>query len=470
MASSCPESSIRFVDSQLIPSIVYERMNSTPIVTAASSRAATPSILGITPGTHQDNKHKYSRILSTPTPLCTTELPLPQKPTVRLSSNLHRGVNICCNAPTKGVGVRVERWTPQCAALSCERTNNRNAQCDGFMDYSGRGESFETHQPDLFSGVMVIRSNTLATISRQTEASYQHESSSRNACLNRHHRRCVSEPFASGLRAFSPKPDNRLAQQDAAISAETEILKQSQLMAYKHQKKRDFRYALKCRLLESAYCQKEAFKKVLENTNAEAIEKHAGYLGHSRIEKRQELKQMQNNLPRTLSNESLAIKDLPVTRSYTVYPQEKFHFHQQHFHSKDLDRFSDILPKSRNDKDLEKELRLGYRTGHLDEIKRKHFGKVYEATRKHYMDLERKKCLDALQIKQAKQKTAGDKCKKTPTSQERDPTKDLKQLEGSSNKKINSTKQAGFMRSKTAKSTIQGPSSTKQYIPERYTK
>lgn len=83
----------------------------------------------------------------------------------------------------------------------------------------------------------------------------------------------------------------------------------------------------------------------------------------------------------SLSNEYLKMDDFPETRTYSVYPNEKYDLNHQYFPTENQAPIT-------HTKDLEKELRLCYRAGHLDEIKRKQFGKIYSLTRKHYMNLE----------------------------------------------------------------------------------
>ncbi|KAJ3286823.1 hypothetical protein HK104_008865 [Borealophlyctis nickersoniae] len=79
-----------------------------------------------------------------------------------------------------------------------------------------------------------------------------------------------------------------------------------------------------------------------------------------------------------------------ATGPYTIHPEEPYHFHARHFSSKD------DLPLAPSEKPLnerderEKLLRMFYRAGEVDEIKRKQFGKVYLAKRKQFAEEERK--------------------------------------------------------------------------------
>lgn len=66
-----------------------------------------------------------------------------------------------------------------------------------------------------------------------------------------------------------------------------------------------------------------------------------------------------------------------------IYPSEQFIVTHKYFQPAP----NCIAPVTVK-QDREKELRMLYRAGHLDELKRKLFAKVYSQTRKHYMDLE----------------------------------------------------------------------------------
>lgn len=122
---------------------------------------------------------------------------------------------------------------------------------------------------------------------------------------------------------------------------------------------------------------------------AESIQQHAGYLKPPRIQNRRAEKHVHESfLRKTLSDDDVRLQDLPEKRSYLLYPEEKYHFHKQHF----IQESSECLPEEKlpsKEEELEKELRLCYRAGHLDEMKRRIQGRVYAATKHHYMDLER---------------------------------------------------------------------------------
>jgi hypothetical protein len=105
--------------------------------------------------------------------------------------------------------------------------------------------------------------------------------------------------------------------------------------------------------------------------------------GKTHREQQQEIVDRQATwLPKALSIEDLDLDQLPADRSYMVLGMEKYNLQQRYFEQDSAE------PPARK-KELEKELRTSYRMGHLDEIKRKQFGKVYLETRKHYMELER---------------------------------------------------------------------------------
>lgn len=72
-----------------------------------------------------------------------------------------------------------------------------------------------------------------------------------------------------------------------------------------------------------------------------------------------------------------------------VLGKEKYTLQQQYFDVDTPRQESSQSLQDRSNKELEKELRTSYRVGHLDEIKKKQFGKVYNETRQYYMDLER---------------------------------------------------------------------------------
>jgi hypothetical protein len=129
----------------------------------------------------------------------------------------------------------------------------------------------------------------------------------------------------------------------------------------------------------------------------DSIDNHAPYLrsllkndGQTpRARQKREYERLAAIIPKALSVEDLNISELPYQRPYMVLGKEKYSLHQKYFDFELQKQESSQSLQDREKKELEKELRTSYRVGHLDEIKRKQFGKVYNETRQYYMDLER---------------------------------------------------------------------------------
>jgi hypothetical protein len=123
-------------------------------------------------------------------------------------------------------------------------------------------------------------------------------------------------------------------------------------------------------------------------------------------------------IPKALSLEDLDIAQLPQERPYMVLGKEKYTFQQRYFDVDSPRQESSQSLQDRSNKELEKELRTSYRVGHLDEIKKKQFGKVYSETRQYYMDLERFQFLQEQTIRNnANKKTSkSGKAVATPSS------------------------------------------------------
>ena len=167
-------------------------------------------------------------------------------------------------------------------------------------------------------------------------------------------------------------------------------------------------------------------------------EQHAGHLMDTRLKKRKEEKEQRNAIPRALSTDDLLISDLPQDRTYMVFPEEKYLSNNRYMQDEDdlhlnsrsaksangqrggsagIDRGTGTQDVSKRGKELEKQLRLCYRPGHLDEIKRNIFRRVYTETRKHYMDLERHEFLNKLAEKQKLRKKHEEKKKEEKPKQ-----------------------------------------------------
>ena len=86
---------------------------------------------------------------------------------------------------------------------------------------------------------------------------------------------------------------------------------------------------------------------------------------------------------KALSSDNLSIQEMHPERTFIVHPTEKYDLNYKNFPP------SDNIARHQLMYDAEKELRLRYRAGHLDEIKSKQLGKVYQSTRKYYMDQEK---------------------------------------------------------------------------------
>ncbi|KAJ3319911.1 UDP-N-acetylglucosamine pyrophosphorylase [Boothiomyces sp. JEL0866] len=101
------------------------------------------------------------------------------------------------------------------------------------------------------------------------------------------------------------------------------------------------------------------------------------------IEKERDSAENEIGLTKSLSSEDLQLNQLPADRNYQVYPNEKYHIHQQYISN----QIHTPLKKTR--KELEKDLRTFYRVGHVEELKRQEFGKQLQETRKYYMKMEK---------------------------------------------------------------------------------
>ncbi|KAI8928959.1 hypothetical protein BC831DRAFT_445541, partial [Entophlyctis helioformis] len=328
---------------------------------------------------------------------------------IHVSLDNQRGVNLCFNGPTRGTGFRVVRWMPRASttAAAFSRADHLPHEAavspltlpmpsavdqlddavewmqelllsGGMVAARSRPHSQETH--DIFTDVSVVRAAPGHGVSQPPTRSHK-RSDTGGSAVQTH---VQAWPDAVGSASF-----------DANATAQIEDLARQDSADKRKQRHRAFREALTVRLRDTAERQRNAVRQVLEHVEAESIEQHAGHLmNNSRLQKRRESKHSasQPTLSRALSAEQLDIASLPPDRTYTVFPDEKYHFHARHFPA----------PYT----DMEKELRMCYRSGQIDEIRRKQFGKVFLATRKHYMELERTEFLQALWRKQKARKAA----------------------------------------------------------------
>lgn len=136
---------------------------------------------------------------------------------------------------------------------------------------------------------------------------------------------------------------------------------------------------------------------LIDFVSEESIDSHAPYLSSNgktrRDMQREESERIAAIIPKALSLEDLDLSHLPISRPYMVLGKEQYSLQQKYFDFEAPQRESSQSIRDKDNKELEKELRTTYRVGHLDEIKRKQFGKVYNETRQFYMDLERFKFL-----------------------------------------------------------------------------
>lgn len=127
-------------------------------------------------------------------------------------------------------------------------------------------------------------------------------------------------------------------------------------------------------------------------------------------QKKLEKDRILTTIPKALSVEDLDINELPLERTYMVLGKEKYSLQQRYFDQTSVNESKTSL-EAYNQKELEKELRTSYRIGHLDEIKKRQFGKVYDETRKHYMDRERYEFLEEQKKRNSKKNAVKTKIK-----------------------------------------------------------
>ena len=179
------------------------------------------------------------------------------------------------------------------------------------------------------------------------------------------------------IRHFTSKPMlvTRYDQQDDSITINNNISDQGELVKQQRREKREkhleYLQRLHERLVVNAERKRDAFRVVVEKMQgSQMVESTRAYAPKPLTNK-------------ALSSENLTMQEMHPDRTFIVHPVEKYDLNYKNFPP------SDNIARHQLIHDAEKELRLRYRAGHLDEIKRKQLGKVYQSTRKYYMDQEK---------------------------------------------------------------------------------
>jgi hypothetical protein len=113
------------------------------------------------------------------------------------------------------------------------------------------------------------------------------------------------------------------------------------------------------RLKQSLYQRKEALKMLLEPRQ----------FTQKRVKK-------QIIIPKTLSVEDLELSQIPDERSYKIYPSERHSLCDKYFPTKEP------IKPSRDE--IERNLRIQYRVGEIEELKKKQFGINFRESIKYY--------------------------------------------------------------------------------------
>ncbi|KAJ3124883.1 hypothetical protein HK098_000821 [Nowakowskiella sp. JEL0407] len=97
-------------------------------------------------------------------------------------------------------------------------------------------------------------------------------------------------------------------------------------------------------------------------------------------------------LDRQLSSDDLSSCDFPDDRQYLIFPNEKYHYHKKLFtpDSTQTHQPKPTCPINHTNNGPEQMLNLFYRAGHISELKKRQFGKVYLANRKEFAEKERR--------------------------------------------------------------------------------
>jgi hypothetical protein len=106
-----------------------------------------------------------------------------------------------------------------------------------------------------------------------------------------------------------------------------------------------------------------------------------------------QIQKCRNDIPKGFSAEDLDLEyDIPTQRSYLL-DEEAYSIIDQYFPSKPASSPHD------SKKNSEMELRSSCKMGHLNEFKKRQFGKAFLQTRRYYMDLERFELLERLRLR-----------------------------------------------------------------------
>ncbi|KAI8893313.1 hypothetical protein BC833DRAFT_608775 [Globomyces pollinis-pini] len=208
-----------------------------------------------------------------------------------------------------------------------------------------------------------------------------------------------SKPASSTLnytQTWGVKINNGITEQpqtsNCKEAAKEESRKLYEQQLQKQQREYEYHQRLLNRLHECHQKKKKAVQVVIAKYHEQSMEMHAP---HKNIKKKYNTIENESNLQKALSQEDLDLEFLPETRSYLVHNQEPYSFNRKYFNEPKTNAtsltYQNQLQNSEIDKskDYEKQLRMCYRMGHLDQIKKQEFNKTYSETRHHYMELER---------------------------------------------------------------------------------
>ncbi|TPX64316.1 hypothetical protein SpCBS45565_g05949 [Spizellomyces sp. 'palustris'] len=243
-----------------------------------------------------------------------------------------------CNAPTSNPNVRVERW-------------------EGFSLLAWEAEGDEG----------IYKDETVNTLDGSLSIGLQD-----NLVITR-----AAEMFSNGALAkrMNGEPDKRQSascvwgEADAHLTALRESKRAQDMAMRKLEHSRTFESSLRERLSCRARQKKELESNALQHLVADSLFQH-GRCHRCSVQ-----------LGRGTDN---------LTSNAT--PNVRYHYHDQHF-LKDTFAPSHALKPSQTE-EVERNLRVFYRTGHLDELKRKQFAHVYLANRKKYAEDERRHAVE----------------------------------------------------------------------------
>ncbi|KNC99099.1 uncharacterized protein SPPG_06043 [Spizellomyces punctatus DAOM BR117] len=249
-----------------------------------------------------------------------------------------RSITMACNAPTSNPNVRVERW-------------------EGFSLLAWGTESDEE----------IYNNDAVNTLDGSLKIGLQDD-----LVITR-----AAEMFSNGALAkrMNGELDKRQSasrvwgEADAHLTALRESQRAHDMAIRKLEHRRAFESSLRERLSCRAKQKKELESKALQHLVADSPFQH-GRCHRCSVQ----LGAGTDNL------------------TANANPNVRYHYHDQHF-LKDASAPSSAL-KSSQTEEVERNLRIFYRTGHLDELKQKQFAHVYLANRKKYADDERRHAVE----------------------------------------------------------------------------